>query len=281
MVRLYRQHAEAMRGIVTAFKAMLKNGAGGSPYMGNPGKALVPEAVTAITGTRLYFSDTIHDTADYNSLTVSEMEEVLKTAIGETRDANGDDTDLDLVDTIARLLRLPFTANFGNKQMIKQLRDALMNPSELRQLKAMLPNIELSCAACGNKLKDRELIIYRAENGSDPARIYCYKCVHPSYVRCKKCLKIKSLTDGILDSITQCECVECADAAAAARMQQGAPEVASTPPPFVDPTPRPRLLTMRQQLAQERRAAEAQLRAAQIPSVGRSTIFSEPQTNQQ
>lgn len=87
--------------------------------------------------------------------------------------------DRDLIDTIVRTLGLPYAKNFLAGSSIGRLRDAILVPDELIELKTALTK-ESSCSGCGHKFENGEMSSFLS---SDKGGVFvCSRCRKPSYV---------------------------------------------------------------------------------------------------
>lgn len=107
--------------------------------------------------------------------TMSDLIDTCVSLLVSTRE--GDDRDL--IDTIVRLLGLPYSRNTLAGSTLQHLRQALLLPEELADLKRKL-EVERFCASCGHKFVSAEMTTYIASG--DARCFYCTRCHRPTSV---------------------------------------------------------------------------------------------------
>lgn len=105
---------------------------------------------------------------------------VFQGAIGQL--SKRKDSDGDLLDTIVNVLRLPW-GNYFSSGAIKALRDAILTPNELTDLRKSFKTV--SKCACGHEFQSAEMATINVAN--DTILITCTHCARPSYIRCDYC----------------------------------------------------------------------------------------------
>lgn len=113
--------------------------------------------------------------------------DVLKGVFGQLTKTKSDD--LDLLDLIVRTLRLPFV-NYFSTASVKALRDAILTPNELSELKSAV-KANTKCV-CGHDFSAGEAVSLCMENGL--ISIQCTKCQRPTLVCCDYCRGVVAIT---------------------------------------------------------------------------------------
>lgn len=91
----------------------------------------------------------------------------------------------DLIDLIIKQMNLPFVGNALNGAVLKVIAKALIDPSEMANLKALLEKRELACNACGRVFQPKESAV--VSNDGYMNMLYCSICLLPASTRCKHC----------------------------------------------------------------------------------------------
>lgn len=114
-------------------------------------------------------------------------DDVVKGAIGQLSKKKTDDGDL--LDTIVDVLRLPF-ASYLSSGTLKLLRDAILNPGELTDLRKAF-KAQSKCG-CGHTFTAQEIISITVSQ--DTITLHCTACQRPNYVRCDHCDQVVLLS---------------------------------------------------------------------------------------
>ena len=97
-----------------------------------------------------------------------------------------------VVDMLIDMLNKPYSGNILNGSTLRQLRQALLLPTELSRLKNKVAMAEMSCTRCGHLFKHGELTVITTSR--DCSSIVCLACTSPQYVRCPCCNNYGELT---------------------------------------------------------------------------------------
>jgi len=145
--------------------------------------------------------------------------------------------DVDLIDTIVRILQLNHTTNRFSPENIALLRKALLLPSEMNNFAHKIEANELSCRNCGHKFMAGESVtIY--DNDDIGMSIYCINCVAPTTIACCKCKEHTDIPDKLKTGLRSLTCTQHNKKEAPARpvhdevfrLNVGPPEIAPFPP---------------------------------------------------
>lgn len=120
--------------------------------------------------------------------------------------------DKDLIDTIVRTLQLGYVRNKFSSDMIRQLKNAILLPSELVGLKAKLKKEELTCSNCEHVFVNGEMSSVVMNDRDQTPGLYCVRCFKPERVACQKRTHAVNVPKSLwkqLDKISG-ECEECA-----------------------------------------------------------------------
>ena len=100
-----------------------------------------------------------------------------------------DTNDVDLIDTIVRILGLPFAANYVSDKTLTSLKKAILLPAELVALKNSLKDQELHCGNCHKELVSGEMVTFSKGGfgNKDTVNLWCVNCKTPDYVTCPNC----------------------------------------------------------------------------------------------
>ena len=94
--------------------------------------------------------------------------------------------DASLIDTMVRILQLPWARNCIGRSELETLRKAILTDEELTKLKSSLTNRELSCGECHRPLRTGEMVTV-IPDGTKSNLIVCHSCIRPDYVACDHC----------------------------------------------------------------------------------------------
>jgi hypothetical protein len=86
--------------------------------------------------------------------------------------------DRDLIDTMVRILQLPYSRNIFGYGTIQRLREALLVQEELTAWKNTASK-EWICSSCGHKLKNGEMCTLISNGGGNGATMVCTRCARP------------------------------------------------------------------------------------------------------
>lgn len=186
MIRVYRNFADAVLVALLYARDQLGD------HLGN---ALnYAEAVWTTDQGQLYMDDkvvvAVKDSINQrrfggtmdNPQTLTELISVLSQQI--TSDKIGTTYDKDLIDTVVRIVQLTYLKNrMVSSDTIKQLRAAILLPSELIGLREKLKQAELSCTNCKRELVSGEMVSFH-KDGSN-AIVLCINCYTPEWIPCK------------------------------------------------------------------------------------------------
>jgi hypothetical protein len=89
--------------------------------------------------------------------------------------------DRDLIDTMVRILQLPYARSILSGNTLQMLRAAILLPDELIALKSQLKE-NMSCIGCGHKLLHGEMAIYSHQGEGSNHGFLCSRCQKPSFV---------------------------------------------------------------------------------------------------
>jgi hypothetical protein len=106
--------------------------------------------------------------------------------IADQLNSTNPNEDATIIDSIVRILRLPLSDNILAGRTLDQLRKAILLPEEVRGLTDRLNDIELSCASCGAKLIQGEMVVLRKKYTAKNNCIMCLRCSTPTTVGCKQ-----------------------------------------------------------------------------------------------
>ena len=143
-------------------------------------------------------------TANSIEHTQNALGRVLKSFI-DTRRVQDDD-DASLIETLVRIIKLPFAGNFLSGIRIKQLAEAFLLPDEMQQVVTKLRAMELSCGECGHKLHSGEMVSLhmRGDDGPMvPPRLICHRCLAPHVVGCENCENTVPLPEGFRKKVAR------------------------------------------------------------------------------
>lgn len=110
--------------------------------------------------------------------------EVLAGTFGQLTKKRSDDADL--LDTVVRLVQLPYVNNYISARTLLDLRDAILTPSEQKSVKTALKD-SIQCAQCRRDLTSGEMVSIHTDKNM-PC-VICHKCQRPQYVACDHCEK--------------------------------------------------------------------------------------------
>lgn len=163
-------------------------------YGGVSGSAINEEAAAKLrTGASGRYSDEVIKAIDrlqnVLGVEVKDLDDLIEIL---AKQVNSEDKDKDLIDTIVRILQLPYGVNVFNSSVLKLLRDAILIPQEVAAFKARAGKAELSCSECGKTLRDGEMVTFgiRYSNVS----FLCTTCRVPTLITCN--LRLESNRDG-------------------------------------------------------------------------------------
>lgn len=123
--------------------------------------------------------------------------------------ANRDGSDVDLIDTIVRVLQLPYSKNVLSGGTLELLRSAILLPKEVASLKTRLDKGELSCFHCGKDLVSGELTVLTTD-GRRGNGILCLRCAGSSIlIPCQGCDHHMGLMAKIYKFLKGAECDTC------------------------------------------------------------------------
>jgi uncharacterized CHY-type Zn-finger protein len=102
---------------------------------------------------------------------------------------SADTNDVDLIDTIVRILGLPYVANSISEKTLTSLKKAILLPAELIALKNQLKEQELFCGNCHRALTNGEMVTFNkgGYGNKDLVNFWCVNCKTPDYVACPNC----------------------------------------------------------------------------------------------
>lgn len=120
-------------------------------------------------------------------------DDVLKGTFGQLLKRKNDE--LDLLDTVVNLLRLPF-ASYLTGSHIKALREAVLRPSELSEVRKALKAAPM--CSCGHEVQRDEMC--SLELDGDLIRVRCTSCRRPSYIKCDYCQNVVPITTKVTGS---------------------------------------------------------------------------------
>lgn len=131
-----------------------------------------PEELNAVMKAFSFFSD--------NSLPKTTVGELMRQIADQLNSGEGKNVDRDLIDTVVRILGLPYTRNVVSASTIQALQRAILLPEELSDLKQKAAK-ERYCFACGHLFANGEMatVIHSGDNKID---FCCTRCQRPSYI---------------------------------------------------------------------------------------------------
>ena len=135
------------------------------------------EAVSLVRDIRENYSFKAHN-EDYDVMLDQLVEQLSK----ETND-------VDLIDTIVRILGLPYATSYVSEKTLTSLKKAILLPGELVNLKNSLKEQELHCGNCHKELMSGEMVTF-SKGGfgiKDAVNFWCVNCKTPDYVACPNC----------------------------------------------------------------------------------------------
>lgn len=123
--------------------------------------------------------------AQYEDGLMLDVEEIKKELSLQLNSSNID-VDSTIVDSLVRILQMPYTRNILSGEMLAQLKRTILSSSELRGLNERLLALERSCAGCGSALTSGEMttLMRNQERGETSYSIFCSNCRRPQYKRC-------------------------------------------------------------------------------------------------
>ncbi|MCA1841301.1 MAG: hypothetical protein LC723_13425 [Actinobacteria bacterium] len=88
-----------------------------------------------------------------------------------------------IIDTIVNILKLDTAASVFSGRMLRELRSAILLPSEAAPVLKRLRSRTIACCRCGRDIHSDEVTTTFADEGG-LTYIYCYGCRRPSLVKC-------------------------------------------------------------------------------------------------
>lgn len=141
-----------------------------------------------------------------DDVTIRQLIDTLGDAILQ---AQRDGSDVDLIDTIVRVLQLPYSKNVLSGGTLELLRSAILLPKEVATLKTRLDKAEMSCFHCGKDLVTGELTVFTVDSRRGNG-IICLRCAGSSIVvPCQGCETKVGLLAKIYKFIKGVECEAC------------------------------------------------------------------------
>lgn len=120
------------------------------------------------------------ESGEYNNGTIPSLTELID-QIAKQLDGEGTSNDRDLIDTIVKLLGLPYCRNVLGGSNLNNLREALLIPEEISAFKAEISK-EMFCGTCGHHFEMGEMTTFTT-NGRGPGGIFvCTRCRIPTSV---------------------------------------------------------------------------------------------------
>lgn len=89
--------------------------------------------------------------------------------------------DRDLIDTIVRTIGLPYARNALAGSTLQRLRDAILLPEEVLDLRKSLET-ETACANCGHKFLPYEMSVYVSRGDIHQRGFNCIRCTKPNFL---------------------------------------------------------------------------------------------------
>lgn len=122
----------------------------------------------------------IHETNNFDAWNMTDLIDVIGAQINAQ--VNQDrPSDKDLIDTIVRLLQLPFARNRFNGETLNNLKTALLLPDEAAGLKEKLQRQEWYCT-CGHKFESGEMGTIVSDHRTTV--MVCANCTFPTRIAC-------------------------------------------------------------------------------------------------
>jgi hypothetical protein len=87
----------------------------------------------------------------------------------------------DLMRFLFEMFSKPYGNQSLNAQQVTALREAILTPSKLKDLKASLNKSEFHCGSCGRKMADREAVTAVADEYGQLS-LHCGSCVRPTQI---------------------------------------------------------------------------------------------------
>lgn len=146
---------------------------------------------------------------DRNAPKVTELQHTL--AKGIFRGGEDPAYDQTLVDTIARILRLPYAANRLTGPTIAELSDVILRPDE-KLADAAKKFSSVRCYKCGDELADTQMVTFYTGAAMDgEAALFCQVCAPPSYLKCsgKDCFSKVEYLPNSKTPIHEVKCHDC------------------------------------------------------------------------
>jgi hypothetical protein len=140
------------------------------------------------------------DNAELNGVSADILDEMLDLLAKQlTQREKGDDGTL--IDSIVRILNLPYARSLIGGQTMTRLRDALLLPDELVKF-VTVQQREASCTGCAHTFKSGELATILLE--ANGAGLRCTRCTCPTFVACHRCRENSVRTDKrLVNAITR------------------------------------------------------------------------------
>lgn len=113
------------------------------------------------------------------------LDQIIEELIVQIEQNDLKESDADLVDTIVRILQLPYARQMLSGEGLKQLRRAILLPEEASGLLARLEQLEKTCATCGHTFQGGELMVLKERNTD--RTFHCTKCVSIHSMACERC----------------------------------------------------------------------------------------------
>lgn len=144
---------------------------------------------------------------DRTAPTVPELLRLLGSAV--FRGGADPQQDQTLVDTIAKILRMPYSGNRITGGNLNELSDVILRPDE--RLADVLKKLQsVKCAKCGDQLVDAQMVTFYTGAAMDgDASVFCQVCAMPQMVKCstKDCFEKVEYQVGM--KIHEVKCYNC------------------------------------------------------------------------
>lgn len=202
---------------------------------------------------------------------LEDLIEALGRQLSKTQE--GSYSDGALLDEVAKLVCTSFGRNAIDGRTLNRLRQVLLLPEELAELRADLHRHELHCVHCRRPLQDGEMVTLCVTEGANhDVSIACTNCRVPEYVPCK-CGEILDTTKGVINALRKnTTCPTCAG-----KPKPVQPEVAAATPEPANRAP----YALYQQLGDVRRRRTATIRVPTLNTTATTNIWIDEGTQRQ
>ena len=175
MLRIYKDFIRRLLLICLHYKAIGWSVAGAyrdvSERLGRDSISRTPEEDLARRALKFLYED---DGFNSRSVELSELIDWMSKMLISSDKSD----DRDLIDTIVRVLELPYSRNALSGSAVSRLRAGLLVPDELSKLRPILEG-ETSCTRCGHKFQNGEMTVFYSE-GPNGRVFVCTRCKRPS-----------------------------------------------------------------------------------------------------